>query len=86
MSISDITGSLQQNGAGTQGAGFHADIPMLETLVRTLERSPEKLDHVAKLVTELQSTEEGRALLPDDFDLIWQPIWAARKELARNAG
>jgi len=86
LSLSDIIGSLQQTGTGTQGEEFHAAIPMLESLVRALDRSPEKLDHVAKLVTELQSTEEGRALLPDDFDLIWEPLWAARKELARHAG
>ena len=86
LSLSDITGSLQQAGTGTPQESFHAAIPMLESLVRALDRSPEKLDHVGKLVTELQSTEEGRALLPDDFDLIWEPLWAARKELARNAG
>lgn len=86
LSLSDLAGNLQQAGSGTQGEGFHTAIPMFESLVRALERSPEKLDHVEKLVTELQSTEEGRALLPDDFDQIWEPLWAARKELARNAG
>jgi hypothetical protein len=59
---------------------------MLESLVRALERNPEKLDQVARFVTELQGTEEGRSLLPEDFELIWEPLWAAREALQKHAG
>jgi len=85
LSLSDFTG-LSHHGASSTDAseGYHADLPMLEALVKALERSPEKLDHVERLVTELSSTEEGRALLPEEFDQIWQPLWQARKALVKN--
>jgi hypothetical protein len=52
---------------------------VFEALVRSLHRSPEKLDDVAKLVEDLRSDEVTRKLLPDGFDAIWDPIWAVRK-------
>lgn len=52
---------------------------VFELLVRSLHRSPEKLDEVAKLVDDLRSDEVTRKLLPDGFGAIWDPIWAARK-------
>jgi hypothetical protein len=66
--------------------GFHADMPMLEVLIRALDRNPDKLDQVARFVTELQGTEEGRALLPEDFDQVWGPLWAAREALREHVG
>lgn len=85
LSLSDFT-ELPRHSSGSSNAneGYHANLPMLEALVKALERNPEKLDHVDRLITELSSTEEGRALLPEEFDQIWQPIWQARKELAKN--
>ena len=85
LSVADLTGAASL-GSGWDGTGFHADIPMLESLVRALERNPEKLDQVARFVNELQGTEEGRALLPEDFDLIWEPLWVAREALRQHAG
>lgn len=84
LSLSPISGYSRYAGAGNRG--FHADIPMLETLVKALERTPEKIDQVANLVAELQNTEEGRALLPQEFGQIWHPLWEAREELTRHGG
>jgi len=86
LSISDITGSSRYAGGGAMDGGFRAGIPMLEALVEALDRHPEKLDQVARFVTELRSTGDGRDLLPEDFDQIWAPLWQAREELARNGG
>ena len=44
LSLSEISGSSRYAGAGN--GGFHADIPMLEALVKALERAPEKIDQV----------------------------------------
>ena len=84
LSLSEISGFSRY--AGTANGGFHADIPMLEALVKALERAPEKIDQVAHLVTDLQNTEEGRALLPQEFEQIWPPLWEAREELTRRGG
>jgi hypothetical protein len=56
-------------------------MPLFESLVRALDRDPERLDRVARLVDDLSSSETGHSLLPDGFDELWQPIWKARQEL-----
>lgn len=69
------------HGTGHGGAGHGFEVPLFETLVRALDRSPAKLDEVNALVNELSRTAEGRALLPDGFEDVWRPIWATREEL-----
>jgi hypothetical protein len=55
--------------------------PLLETMLRALTSDPTRLDHVARLVADLRSTEDGAALFPDGFDEIWAPIWQVRQEM-----
>jgi hypothetical protein len=62
-------------------AGSVAGLPVLEAMVRTLHHNPKQLDQVARLVEDLRQTPEGRDLLPEGFDAIWEPIWAVRKEM-----
>jgi hypothetical protein len=50
-------------------------------MVRTLARDPGRLDHVARLVADLRARPEGRELLPDGFEQVWDSIWAAREGL-----
>ena len=54
---------------------------LFEPMVRALARDPRQLDDIDRLVRDLRRTEEGLALLPDDWDTIWEPIRAAREEL-----
>ena len=56
---------------------------LMESLLRTLHKSPERLDAVARLVADVRRDPEGAALLPPDFDRIWPPIWAAREKANR---
>lgn len=51
---------------------------LFESLVRALDRDPERLEHVAQVIVDLQQTNEGKKLLPEDLDAIWEPIWAVR--------
>jgi len=67
--------------AGGADGGGVLRFPLFEALVRTLDRNPKKLDQLSKVVEELRKTAEGRAVLPDEFDDIWQPIWASREAL-----
>ncbi len=60
-------------------------ITVFEMLVRALYRDPSKLDQVNKLVQDLKKNEQGRKLLPDEFDTIWEPIWQARQDM-QNEG
>jgi hypothetical protein len=59
------------------------EFPLFEVLVRALDRNPAKLDQVARLVDDLRKSPEGQQLLPEGFDSLWEPIWAARKRLDR---
>ncbi|MGC4000506.1 MAG: phospholipase D family protein [Anaeromyxobacter sp.] len=52
--------------------------PLLEELLRTAARNPARLGAVHSLVQDLRRTERGRALLPPEFDGVWDAIWAAR--------
>ena len=66
-------------GGGAEWGWSASREAVFEALVRSLHRSPEKLDDVAKLVEDLRSDEATRKLLPEGFGAIWDPIWAVRK-------
>lgn len=54
-----------------------ARVPLLEGLLRALERDDEKLEQIAKLLTDLGGGSSQ--VLPDGFRDLWEPIWAARR-------
>ncbi len=59
---------------------------LFESLVRALDRDPERLEQVAQVILDLRQSKEGTALLPDDLDAIWEPIWAARSQQLDRKG
>ena len=54
---------------------------LLEALLRSLSRDTRRIDDVARLISDLERTPEGRNLLPDGLKEIWEPVWAAREAL-----
>jgi hypothetical protein len=68
------------DGSG-DGSGWADEAPLLKELVRALSRSPGKIDHIAQVVERLNSTSEGRAVLPEDFQRLWEAVIEARSEL-----
>ena len=54
---------------------------LLEALLQSLSRNPERIDQVARLISDLASTPEGEEVLPERLNEIWEPVWAARKAL-----
>lgn len=73
-------GDLQRavaRGAGNTASDGALELPLLETLVRTVSREPSKLASVRRLVDALGRTDDGRALLPDGFAEVWPIIWEA---------
>ena len=54
---------------------------LLETLLRSLSRNPERIDQAARLLADLGSTPEGEELLPEGLNEIWEPVWATREAL-----
>jgi hypothetical protein len=57
---------------------------LFEPMVQALAGDPAKLDDIHRLVTDLQQTEEGRALLPEGWEAIWEPIWQVRQEAGKK--
>jgi len=62
------------------GAAWDA-VPLLELLVRAVDRFPDRLDHIDRLLQDLGVQRE--AILPDQWDSIWAPIWAFRQAVTR---
>jgi hypothetical protein len=56
---------------------------LFEMLLAALDRDPERIKHVARLVADLKKDEKTASLLPDGFETIWAPIQAAYEETAR---
>jgi hypothetical protein len=69
----------------SDGRSAEIQFPLFEALVRTLDLNPAKLDQISRLVNDLKRTESGRNRLPDGFDEIWQPIWAAREAIRQKS-
>jgi hypothetical protein len=76
----DPTTALQALGQGQGGAGWAADDlekPLLESMLRALERDPEHLRPVRRLLEDLARTAEGRERLPAGLLDVWEPICEA---------
>ena len=65
--------AASSEGDSAAGFGSHA---MLESLTRTLSRSPQRLHDVAELVTHLRNHPGSASLLPDDFLRTWRAFEA----------
>ena len=72
------------NGAwrGEWGLGLGGET-LLEDLVRTASRDPERLEPVRRLIEDLRSTEEGRRIVPEALYEIWRTVDAAVRREAR---
>lgn len=75
--IRDDDGDEKRSGRGGPAGDF--EFPVFEKLVRALDRNPARLDRVAAVIDDLLKTPEGRDLLPEGFEEVWGPIWAARQ-------
>ena len=77
-----LTDPDRQTGFGgrNQAAPLLGASDLMERLVRAYSRAPDKLDRIAKLVDDLRQSPQGRQLLPEGFEELWDVIWQARLE------
>lgn len=75
-----LDGGRLAEALGGEGAATELAFPLFESLVKALDRNPEKLDQVARLIHDLG--DEAQSLFPTDFEQVWTPIWQARGRLA----
>jgi len=76
-SLRGVSGEIEA-GRGDGAVAGTLDLPLVEWLVRAVSRSPERIDHLARLITSLRATSEGRELLPVGFEDVWDAVWEAR--------
>ena len=65
------------NGAKAHDVFDHAGFAMetlLEDLLRVAARQPKRLEPFQKLISNLQETPEGRALIPKDLEMLWKAV------------
>ena len=86
--LGDLDALTGWTGAGGSGADGGDEGPsldsetLLEDLVRTASRAPERLDPVRRLIADLCKTASGRAVIPDDFLSVWEAVESAIGEQA----
>lgn len=67
---------------GPSGNTTHLpQFPLFEALIKALNRNPSQLDRIHSLVKDLRQFPEDETMLPDNFEEIWDPIYAVRQTL-----
>lgn len=64
-------------GPGPTSGPAPVNFPLMEKLVQAVDLNPASLDQIAGIIEELRKSEDGRDLLPEGFEEIWQPVYAA---------
>ena len=80
--VSAFVQAARRDSTGSRGSfGGWNRSTLLEALLRSLSRNPGQIDDAARLITDLRKTADGKDLLPEGLDEIWEPVWAAREAL-----
>lgn len=69
---------------GGEHSSWSADghwMPLLEQLLRALDRSPDRVEQVQRLIEDLRRTPEGQQLVPPALDSILGPISRVHHEM-----
>ncbi len=80
IEILDEHDRIERHPHPTDGRG-PLELPLLEALLRSLTKDPTKLDRIAQLMSDLEKTPQGQALIPPGFGEVWRPVWQAREAL-----
>ena len=68
-----VTDEGQGDGAAPWGVGGGGET-LLDDLVRTASRDPDRLEPVRRLIDDLRKTEEGRRIVPDELFAVWTAV------------
>ena len=80
--VSAFVAAATRDGSAPQGyLGGWDQTALLEALLRSLSHDPRRIDDAGRLIADLERTPEGRKLLPEGLNEIWEPVWAAREAL-----
>lgn len=79
IAVPEAQTSGQSEGETGNGASSLLGSGLFEMLLRNLDRAPERLDNLHGLLKELRHDANGKDLLPEGFDAVWEPIWRQRE-------
>ena len=68
-------------GGGKWAWAWSESSALFEPMVRALARDPTKIDEIDSIIQELAKTPDGRSILPEAWEEVWEPIRAAREAL-----
>lgn len=71
------------DGSGSWFGGASSGV--FELLVLAVATNPTAIDRLEEMVVRLRRSERGCAVLPADWDRVWEPVLAARRGLAKVA-
>lgn len=77
LGLEGVLDRKQGNGKG-DGSSLPFEEVVLEDLLRTLSRDPDKLEPIDRLVRTLSSTPAGEELISADFRALWQTVSEVR--------
>jgi hypothetical protein len=75
--------SLDRIAAGrpsSSGAGGSFGLPLLEPMLRALDRDPDRLDKIARVIADLRANEQTAALIPQELTDLWATVDAVRQQ------
>ena len=67
-------GAGEGEGAAPWGIGGDGGETLLDDLVRTASRDPDRLKPVRRLIDDLRKTDEGRRIVPDELFAVWLAV------------
>jgi len=74
----DLSSLIQSYREGSAGNGFSGwgnfEMPLLESILRAYADNPARLEPIGRLIRDLESTEQGRRILPDELRSLWAAI------------
>lgn len=68
-------------GESRRSSGLDGGVPLVELLVQTLEREPNRIDQIQRLLRDLPNSDTTEASLPDDLELILETVFEARRRV-----
>ena len=75
--LDQLSGWATDEGQGSDSAPWRVGLggeTLLDDLVRTASRDPERLKPVRRLIDDLRKTEEGRRIVPDELFAVWTAV------------
>ncbi|MBM4074614.1 MAG: hypothetical protein FJ267_03110 [Planctomycetes bacterium] len=82
--VASLPRDSMTSGAGSNGLWGTNGSGLLELLLRAISRDPSLIDQISELVERVRSTPEGRSILPEGWDLLWQAVTVARQKAGKG--